>query len=128
MAQVSIVRQDGGTGPIKADQFFTLQASVKDGADATYQWNLGGQAISGATRSEYTTTARADTAGPYTVTATVGGQEVTSDPLSIDLVPADTTSGQQTPERPPDFHRLFAVVSALIAFGIAGIILWRPVS
>lgn len=72
---------------------FTVQAT---GSSPTYQWRRGGNAISGATASSYTTPAAvaADTGATFSVVVTSGTQSVTSAnaTLTVNVLPTFSTS------------------------------------
>jgi len=74
----------------------SILLSVTANYAASYQWNLGGTAITGATSASYSiTSAASGDAGTYTVTVTNAAGSVTSTPMQV-VVGSSITSNPQS--------------------------------
>ena len=123
---VTIERVEPAQGPVPAGAKFKLRATVEGGTATAYQWQRGGTDIAGATEQTYEATASKDTLGEFTVKATVDGTEVTSAGTTLLLGAAagtpSTGGGGAAAETPPEFDRVFAIISAIVAVAIAVLI------
>jgi streptogramin lyase len=71
----------------------TFSVNAEGSSSLSYQWNLNGSPISGATSSSYTVTnAQASNAGPYTVTITDKDGSVTSAAANLSVNTGSTTA------------------------------------